>query len=447
MRASIARWGAPVYTYAMPRQPPARAPRDRRSLSTVAAPGRIGADGEPGLARQLAEALGAARDRDVAESLTHPVHTYPARMHPGTARLLVDLVAGRARPGSLLVDPFCGSGTTLVEARAASIRAIGCDLSPLATMIARAKTWTVAPSRRRVLKERGHRIAGETMAAGKEARRSGWSAPDERRPEGFDPNARNRRVGPWFAPHVRRELEDLAERIEAVREDDAEVGDVLLVCLSAILYKVSYRSSDTDPTKVKRNIGRGMAARLFAQRVELLCAGLDDLGRVRGPQPEVLNMDARKLGEVVPDGGAVGVVTSPPYAGTYDYAETQRLRFDFFGIRHRDFDEGEIGARRGWDDGTVTGQKATARWKTDLQTVLGNIATVLAPRGLAALVIGDSMAAGRGRHADEDVRAALDDRLAMVAWAWQERPMLGAAERHAFAARGKREHVLLLERR
>jgi hypothetical protein len=360
-------------------------------------------------------------------------------MHPGTARVLVEVVLGGARPGAMLVDPFCGSGTTLVEARFARMPALGCDLSPLAVMIARAKTWTVAPTRRRALRDLAHRIAGEAIATGKSARRASHEPIGERKPEGFDPNARNRRVGPWFLPHVRRELEDIAARIEEV--EDRELAEVLTVGLSAILYKVSCRASDTDPSRVERRIGRGMAARLFNERIGLLCAGLDDLGRGRIAPPTVLEHDARKLADVVAPGNAAGIVTSPPYAGTYDYAETQRLRFDFFGIRHRIFDDGEIGARR-----SFTALEAFAKWKRDLAAVLDAMATVLAPRALAALVSGDSLAAGRGVRADEDLRAALDDRLTVVAHAWQERPALGMEERRAFGERGKREHIVLLGR-
>ena len=46
-------------------------------------------------------------------------------------------------------------------------------------------------------------------------------------------------------------------------------------------------------------------------------------------------------------------ITSPPYAGTYDYAEHQRLRFDFLGLRHREFDDGELGARRSFEQGSA----------------------------------------------------------------------------------------------
>ena len=92
------------------------------------APGRIVADGDRALAEVLVAALRApATDHEVAESLTHPFHSYPARLHPATARMLVELIAERSRPSALVVDPFCGSGTTLVEARAAGLRAVGTD--------------------------------------------------------------------------------------------------------------------------------------------------------------------------------------------------------------------------------------------------------------------------------------------------------------------------------
>jgi hypothetical protein len=404
--------------------------------------GRIHRDGLTATATAAVAALEAAqKDRETAETLTHPFHTYPARLHPATARVLTEFIGEGAR-GPIL-DPFCGSGTVLVEARAAGLRAIGVDLNPLAVLIARAKTWTVPPRRRRQLRETGHSIAAAALAAGKAARRSAAEPAPLRRPVGFDPNARNRRLAAWFAPHVRRELEDLAARLDELREDDAEVADVLTACLSAILYKVSSRTSDTDATWVARNVARGQAARHFAQRVDLLVAGLDDLAKLHAPQPEVHELDVRKLPDLIPDGSVAGIITSPPYAGTYDYAEHQRLRFDFLGLRHRELDAGEVGSRRSFEEDPAAAHRA---WQKALAGIVARIGRALAPGAAAAIVIGDSVARGRALYALDDLRDALTGDLAIEAWASQERPMLGAVERRAFGDRPKAEHVVVLRR-
>jgi hypothetical protein len=289
------------------------------------------------------------------------------------------------------------------------------------------------------MQKTGGRIAQATLAAGKNARRAGAEPMPERKPRGFDPNGRNRRLASWFQPHTRRELEMMAALIDQV--EDEPIRNVLLACLSAILYKVSSRTSDTDSTWVDRNIARGNAARLFATRVELLAAGLADMGK--GGPPDVFTRDARRLHEIVEDGSAAAIITSPPYAGTYDYADHQRLRFDFLGLHHREMDEGEIGSRRSFSDTP----DATKMWRSALTDTIAAIARALRPGGTAAIVIGDSVALNKAFYALDDVRDAVTDDLVMESWASQERPMLGGVERRAFGDRPKAEHVILLRRR
>ena len=68
---------------------------------------------------------------------THCFHIYPAMMIPQIARRLLKLYGKR---GGLLFDPYCGTGTSLVEARLFGMDAAGTDLNPTARMIAEAKT-------------------------------------------------------------------------------------------------------------------------------------------------------------------------------------------------------------------------------------------------------------------------------------------------------------------
>lgn len=68
---------------------------------------------------------------------THCFHAYPAMMIPQVARRLILDYGKRA---TLLFDPYCGTGTSLVEANLQGINAIGTDLNPLARLIAQTKT-------------------------------------------------------------------------------------------------------------------------------------------------------------------------------------------------------------------------------------------------------------------------------------------------------------------
>lgn len=72
--------------------------------------------------------------------LTHCYHDYPARMIPQIAGKLLDRFgAGAFR----LFDPYCGTGTSLVEGLVRGLNVIGTDLNPLARLISTAKTTQV----------------------------------------------------------------------------------------------------------------------------------------------------------------------------------------------------------------------------------------------------------------------------------------------------------------
>ena len=69
--------------------------------------------------------------------LTHTFYTYPARFSPSFAASAIECFS---KPGDLVLDPYMGGGTTIVEAMVAGRRAVGVDLNSLAVFIARVKT-------------------------------------------------------------------------------------------------------------------------------------------------------------------------------------------------------------------------------------------------------------------------------------------------------------------
>lgn len=85
----------------------------------------------------------AANSSSVVSGYTHDFYNYPARFSPLFAR---EVIRTFTQPGDLILDPFMGGGTTLVEAKALGRRSIGFDISSLACFIAKVKT-TILSSR------------------------------------------------------------------------------------------------------------------------------------------------------------------------------------------------------------------------------------------------------------------------------------------------------------
>ncbi len=422
--------------------------KQRRSHSTTRTAKQIQTGGIKDLGEALGSALrGAHSDELVKDSVTHPLHTYPARMHPATARALVTLCfeTQQATP-KLVLDPFCGSGTTLVEGRALGLDVIGCDLNPLAVRIARAKTWATDKNRLDEFGRIGKIISASAFEEGKAARRADYEPRPIRIPKGVDQAEREAEIGEWFAPHVRRELEFIAGAIDELREDDDELAELFLVCLSSILIKCSKRNSDTSSKIVKRNIGRGMPARWFGERVELMCVGLVDLHQAGAAGSiRVLQHDARDLAAAGITPSSIGaIISSPPYVGTYDYVDHHRLRLAFLGLPFDDFEKSEIGARRRFKG---RAQQATEDAYADFRSCLDQFHDLLAPTGQMALMVGDSVAGVEPIWADELLRDLAGERFKLLAWASQERDKLGGLEKRAFGSRPKREHILLFEKK
>lgn len=79
----------------------------------------------------------AVRTKDNVQGFTHNYYRYPARFSPKIVREVIELFS---KPGDVILDPFVGGGTTLVEALANNRHSIGFDVSPIATFVSQTKT-------------------------------------------------------------------------------------------------------------------------------------------------------------------------------------------------------------------------------------------------------------------------------------------------------------------
>ncbi|MFT4975258.1 MAG: DNA modification methylase [Myxococcota bacterium] len=355
---------------------------DRRTPGPAAVDG-LRTDGDPEMAAMLAQALSHSGREDRE---THGFHTYPAGMNPNCAAEIIE-----ACPGAVH-DPFCGGGTVLVEAMLSGRQSSGTDISPISTLVTRARTAPVE-------------MATPVRAA---ARRITDYAKDL--PETMLPDL----ASTWYEQHVAEELGRLRD---GIRAEPAELQTLLWAIFSSILVKTSYRESDTSNNRVptQRPIGTTLTlfhkkARLFGRMLESMPTGM--------PRPHIELGDAR---EVSPPWMVDLILTSPPYPGVYDYLPMQQLRYAWL-----DLDPGaglahEIGSRR---DFRARGRTdAIKEWETATRAWIRTQAQALNPGGRLVVIVGDGLVASRNVDTlDATVRAMESAGLFIYARASADRP-------------------------
>ena len=273
------------------------------------------------------------------DRLTHLIHPYPAKLlvHIPVFFLANDLLSKR---GDLVLDPFCGSGTVLLEAQMARRRAYGVDANPLARLIARVKTTPLdCGSLEQTLNNVLKRI------------------PDE--PSGKTADVVN--LDHWFFPHVVRQLQCLRPTIERVRR--VAIRDFLLVCFSACVRKVSLadprlsvpvrlrmgqypqnhplrEKSDAHLRKLRRVRVTDVFARIARaniRRMERIEPHSSGMGAA-----EIVSSDARRLvyeyslngkcNKLFADESVQLIITSPPYPGAQKYIRSCSLSLGWLGL-------------------------------------------------------------------------------------------------------------------
>jgi DNA modification methylase len=355
-------------------------------------------------------------------------------MHPAIASRLV---LSSTEPGAVVLDPFCGSGTVLVEAMIAGRRAVGTDLNPLAEKLARLKTGKFDAAEREALVAGARHVA--SFANERRLRRAG--ATKRYPPEDVA----------LFDAHVLLELDSVRAGILGL-DAPARLREALALVLSALLVKLSRRASDTaagvSAATAKRRLAAGYPSRLFVKKTVELAARLAEFERLVPadiPAARVTLDDASRL-KTVGSSTIDAIVTSPPYVATYDYLEHHALRMRWLDLDARPFSEGEMGARRRYQP--LDARAARETWTRELGAVLRAIARVCRPGAPVALVLADSAVRGEALRADVMIVPLAEEAgLVFRARASQERPHFHGPTAAAFQDAPRAEHAIALEKR
>ena len=292
------------------------------------------------------------------------IHPYPAKFIPELPGTLLDLIP--VKPGTIVLDPFVGSGTTLVECQRRDIRSVGVDLNPIACLISRVKTRDLPVGF-------DHALEAVLQEAKRSRREKIPSIPN---------------IDHWFKDHVQIVL---ARLIAGIKRSPPKFHDVLKLALSSILVRVSNQDSDTRYAAVDKNIAIDQVTSLFALACERLKVSLQQRDYPLAPakvlERDTLSLTPRDLGRKV---GAV--ITSPPYPNAYEYWLYHKYRMWWLGYDPLSVKEREIGARAHF---FKTKHHTAENFIHQMRGTFKLIDSVLIPSGHVCFVVGRSKIHGK----------------------------------------------------
>ncbi len=248
----------------------------------------------------------------------HSIHPYPAKFIPEIPRALIkNLPIPR---NSIILDPFCGSGVTLVEAQKAGIESIGVDLNPIACLLSEVKTKQLNIN---FLDEVQEIIVNCNSFKGRS----------------LIPEIPN--LNHWFKKEIQRSLSVLLNEINKV--DNENILNALKFCFSSIIVKVSNQDSDTRYAAIDKQWKKEDVFSLFKQSAERLWKAKTSYNE--SIQSRVINKNSLLLDKSDFPANVGMVITSPPYPNAYEYWLYHKYRMWWLGYDPIEVKKSEIGAR------------------------------------------------------------------------------------------------------
>jgi len=324
------------------------------------------------------------REKDLPEKeRTKHVH----RLHPYLGKFIPQLVEVFIRkyfhPGQTIIDPFCGSGTTLVQANELGVNSVGYDISAFNVMLSQAKT------RKYDLRQVKAEI---TDALSKLRQHSSdqlglW---EERAADLSIPETDNAYLQQWYSPKA---LDELLTYLFLIRKEGYTYQDLLKVILSRSARSARLtthfdldfpKRPQREPYwcyKHSRTCYPTTEAFKFINRYSLdTIRRIEEFSRLRtDASVDIRHTDSRRGSFPSID----GLITSPPYVGLIDYHDQHAYAYHLLGLKDRR--ASEIGP-------AVNGssKKSKKQYQLDIAKVFGRTLDSMANGGLFIVIAHDS---------------------------------------------------------
>lgn len=322
----------------------------------------------------------------------HRIHSYPAKFPAFIATKALEYATDQNIMINSIADIFCGCGTTAFEARRNNISFWGCDINPVATLIARTKSRKYQISRlERYYTAIIDKFKTETIS-------DLYSSGSER-------------LRYWFKREQYNNLLHLKTAILEKTPVDSDYRLFFLCAFSNILKSTSVWLTKSIKPQVDPDKKCADVLDSFKKQYRLMISANNEIDEIGDSVSEIITENF--LGGKTPRPQVDMIITSPPYVTSYEYADLHQLSSMWldFAADYRELREGSIGSlhhdynfSREWKRLNNTGNgivslllykhkskaRSVAKYFLDMQAVTKRAYEMINKEGLALFVIGNT---------------------------------------------------------
>lgn len=318
--------------------------------------------------------------------LNHSIHPYPCKFIPQIPNTLIQELSSI---GDTIIDPFAGSGTTLVEALRLGRNAIGIDANPLSELICRVKSTKVEKDECEPLFElvdefsdRGHSLSSNQLLLFSD----NYAGEDT-----IDTAEVDSWIRGWFDPCVIEELSIIKKRCQHI--EDQKIRELALLAMSSIIVTVSRQDSDTRYVRKDKKIKPGDTFKRFSSALEDAARRQIELSLEIPGNATAIVISGNILEDIKCPKFDL-LVCSPPYPNAFSYHLYHRSRMLWLDMDPSSFKKEEIGSHRKYSS---KGKKAATKetFTDELRKIMSWVSGKLRTGRHACFVLGDSTIRGK----------------------------------------------------